>query len=179
MIAPMSDSFLSVPGRWTVDPSTTQATFVAWTLWGLIPVRGSLRVQSGHLLVEPPDASGELVLDAASVDTGIRLRNLHLRTRDYFDASRHPDVRFVAHTLAPLGADRISVQGELAIAGHIAPLTLECATRPQSPERVELTGQTRVDRRHFAMSGGQLPGMIPAEIDLSLAVALVRMAEPD
>jgi hypothetical protein len=29
------------------------------------------------------------------------------------------------------------------------------------------------------MSGGQLPGMIPAEIDLSLAVALVRMAEPD
>jgi len=170
----MSNDHSLTPGRWSVDPSATHASFVAWTLWGLIPVRGSLGVRSGHLLVEPPGASGELVLDAASVDTSIRLRNLHLRTRDYFDASRHPDVRFVAHTLTPLGADRISIQGELAIAGHTAPLTLECATRPQSPERVELTGQTRVDRRHFAMSGGQLPGMIPAEVELAVEMELVR-----
>src|SRR5580700_5922698 len=120
MIAPMSDSFLSVPGRWTVDPSTTQATFVAWTLWGLIPVRGSLTTRSGHLLVEPPGASGELLLDAASVDTGIGLRNLHLRTRDYFDAARHPDVRFVAQTLTALGPERIAVAGELTVAGHTA-----------------------------------------------------------
>ena len=41
-------------------------------------------------------------------------------------------------------------------------------------ERVELTGQTRVDRRHFAMSGGQLPGMIPAEVELAVEMELVR-----
>jgi polyisoprenoid-binding protein YceI len=170
----MSDPLLGVPGRWAVNPSATHATFVAHTLWGLIPVRGSLATRSGHLLVEPTGASGELVLDAASVDTSIRLRNLHLRTRDYFDATRHPDVRFVAHTLDALGPERISVAGELSIAGHTAPVALECATRLQGPERVELTGQVRVDRRHFAMSGGQLPGMSPAEVDLSLAVMLVR-----
>jgi polyisoprenoid-binding protein YceI len=171
----MSDHpLLSVPGRWTVDPSATRADFLAYTLWGRIPVRGGLATRSGHLLVEPPGASGELVLDAASVETGIRLRNLHLRTRDYFDATRHPDVRFVALTITARGPERISVEGELSVAGHSAPLTLECATRVEGSKCVELTGQVRVDRRSFAMSGGQLPGMIPAGIELSLTVMLAR-----
>ena len=171
----MSDHpLLSVPGRWTVDPYATRADFLAYTFWGLIPVRGSLATRSGHLLIEPRGASGELVLDAASVDTGIRLRNLHLRTRDYFDASRHPDVRFVARTIAALGPEWISVAGELSVAGHSAPLTLECATRVEGSKCVELTGQVRVDRRSFAMSGGQLPGMIPAEVELSLTVMLEK-----
>jgi polyisoprenoid-binding protein YceI len=165
---------LGVPGRWSVEPSATKADFVAHTLWGLIPVRGSLATRSGHLLVEPARASGELVLDAASVDTGIRLRNLHLRARSYFDAARHRDVSFVAHTLTASGPEQISVQGELTIAGHSVPVTLECTTRLQGPERVEFTGQTRVDRRDFAMSGGQLPGMIPATVELSFTVALLR-----
>jgi polyisoprenoid-binding protein YceI len=172
MIVTMSDHLLSVPGRWRVDPSATHASFVAHTLWGLIPVRGSLATRSGHLLVKPPGASGELVLEAASVDTGIRLRNLHLRARAFFDASRHPDVCFVAHTIAAAGPERISVHGELTVAGHTTPLTLECAMRPQESERVELTGQVQADRRDFAMSGGQLPGMIPAGVELSLTVLL-------
>ena len=171
----MSDHpLLSVPGRWRVDPFATRANFLAYTFWGLIPVRGSLAARAGQLLIEPPGASGELVLDAASVNTGIRLRNLHLRTRNYFDATRHPDVRFVAQTIAALGPERISVAGELSVAGHSAPVTLECATRVEDSQRVELTGQVRVDRRSFAMSGGQLPRMIPAEVELSLAVMLVR-----
>lgn len=170
----MSDPLLSVPGRWNVDSSATHAGFVAHTFWGLIPVRGSLGVRSGHLLVESTGVSGELVLDAASVDTGIRLRNLHLRARAFFDASRHPDVRFVAQTLTAPGPDRISVAGELTVAGHTAPITLECEIRLQEPERVELTGQAQVDRRSFSMSGGQLPGMIPAGVELAVEVALVR-----
>jgi len=169
----MSHPLLS-PARWSVDPSATHASFVAWTLWGLIPVRGSLGVRSGHLLVKPPGASGELLLDAASVDTRIRLRNLHLRTRDYFDAARHPDVRFVAQTLTAHELDQISIQGKLTVAGHTAPLTLECSTRQQGPDRIELTGQTQVDRRSFEMCGGQLPGLIPAEVELSVEVGLVR-----
>jgi len=170
----MSNDLLSAPARWNVDPSATHARFVARTLWGLIPVRGSLTARSGHLLVEPPSASGELLLDAASVDTRLRLRNFHLRTRDYFDSARHPDVRFVAHTLTPAGSDQISVEGELTVAGHTAPVALECSTRPQGPDRIELTGQARVDRHSFAMSGGQLPGLIPAGVELSVEVGLVR-----
>ncbi len=171
----MSNPLLSAPARWTLDPSATHASFLAWTLWGLIPVRGTLIARSGHLLVEPPSASGEVVLDAASVNTRLRLRNFHLRTRDYFNASRHPDVRFVAHTLTALGPDRISVQGELTVAGHTAPVTLECSTRLQGSDRLELTGQAQVDRRSFAMSGGQLPGLIPAKVELAVEVGLVRV----
>jgi polyisoprenoid-binding protein YceI len=170
----MSDHLLSRPGRWKVDPSVTRARFVAHTLWGRIPVRGRLGVRSGHLLVESAGVSGELVLDAASVDTGIRLRNLHLRARSYFDATRHPDVRFVAHTLTTLGPDRVSLAGELTVAGHSTPLTLECQTGLRGPERVELSGHAHVDRRSFSMSGGGLPGMIPAGVELAVEVGLVR-----
>jgi hypothetical protein len=52
----MSNDLLSTPARWNVDPSATHARFLARTLWGLIPVRGSLTARSGHLLVEPPSA---------------------------------------------------------------------------------------------------------------------------
>jgi polyisoprenoid-binding protein YceI len=170
----MDDHLLSVPRRWNVDPSATRASFVAHTLWGRIPVRGRLGVRSGHLLVESTGVSGELVLDAASVDTGIRLRNLHLRARSFFDATRHPDVSFVAHTLTALGPDRVSLAGELTVAGHSTPLVLECDTRLQGSERVELSGQAHVDRRSFGMSGGQLPGMIPAGVELLVEVGLVQ-----
>jgi polyisoprenoid-binding protein YceI len=174
---PTSDQpLLSEPGRWTVDPSASHADFVAHTLWGRVPVRGSLTIRSGHLLVRAAGASGEVVLDALSVDTGIRLRDLHLRARAFLDANRHPDVRFAVHTLTALAPDRIALAGELTIAGHPAAVAFECETRLQAPQRVELIGQVRVDRRSFSMSGGQLPGMIPAGVELRLRAELRRDA---
>jgi polyisoprenoid-binding protein YceI len=166
---------LSEPGRWRVDPAATRAAFTARSLWGLVAVRGGLVARDGNLLIQPNGVAGELVLDAASVDTGNRLRDFHLRTRDYFDSSRHPDVRFALEELTAVGPERIAVVGELTVAGQGAPVTFACATLVQGARRVQLTSKVEVDRRSFAMSGGQLPGLVPAGVELSLAVVLDRV----
>src|SRR5438270_7077508 len=87
-------------GRWQVDPQASHARFVAGTLAGLVRTPGRFRSLSGSLVVEEPYIAGALVIDASSVDTGNRMRDWHLRSRDFFDVGRHPQLRYEAHAIS-------------------------------------------------------------------------------
>jgi polyisoprenoid-binding protein YceI len=100
--------------RWRLDPEGSTAEFRVPTLWGLATVRGRFHRLDGYA---DADGSMELVIDAASLDTGNRQRDRHLRSADFFDCERHPDVRFRSTDLSSLDAGRIRVAGDLEAAG--------------------------------------------------------------
>lgn len=85
-------------GAWSVDAETSHARFTAATLGGLVKMPGCFRSLWGDLTIEQDRAAGVLRIDASSIDTGNRLRDHHLRSRDFFGASKHPEL----HTLTLL-----------------------------------------------------------------------------
>ena len=115
--------------RWRIDPARSRVAFRARTYWGLMTVNGEFERYSGTLDLEAQPAI-ELTIDAASLNTQNKLRDRHLRSADFFDVARHPEVRFTSET-ASLDGERLKVRGRLEAAGHSITLELAatCAAR--------------------------------------------------
>jgi polyisoprenoid-binding protein YceI len=159
--------------RWLLDPAGSSAEFTASTYWGLVKVHGRFAKLDGQLEV---DASGErrldLTLDVASLDTGNRRRDKHLRSADFFDAARHPEVRFRSARVSAAAGDRLSVVGELQAGGGRVELTLEPSIR-QVDDQIEVDAATTVDQRLLGMTASPL-GMIRVPARLTVHARLRR-----
>jgi polyisoprenoid-binding protein YceI len=81
---------------WSVDDAESLVEFAVKTLWGLTTVRGRFDRFDGTYEVGPCGTKIELTIDAASLDTGNRTRDKHLRSNDFFGVDEHPQVRFTS-----------------------------------------------------------------------------------
>lgn len=157
-------------GAWRVDAERSHARFVAATLRGAVKVPGAFRSLSGHLVVAAEGASGALTIDAASVDTGNRLRDRHLRGRDFFGAVEHPQLRYEPRSLIRGADDRVALDGDLVVAGRRTALPLEAILRPRADGGIEIACRARVDRVALGVHGAR--AMVPRSVELDVAVVL-------
>jgi polyisoprenoid-binding protein YceI len=159
-------------GTWTVDADASHARFTAGALAGLVKTPGHFRSLSGDLTIEQDRATGVLRIDAASIDTGNRLRDNHLRRRDFFRVAKHPELRYEVQALTPSGPGALRLDGELTIAGTRTALPLDAELRVHSSQMVEISARTDVDRVALGVRGA--PGMVPRTVELDIRVTLRR-----
>lgn len=110
---------------------------------GLSDVRGRFHIAGGSVRLTSGDAldSVEVTVDVRSVDTGLRIRDHHLRSADYLDVERHPTASFRSEraTAAPGGA---RLAGTITIHGRAAPLECTVVQIAGSPaERTRLAAE--------------------------------------
>jgi polyisoprenoid-binding protein YceI len=139
--------------RWRLDASASRVEFRVRQFWGLSTVRGRFTRFEGVLeLLADGVGRAELSIEAASVETGNRRRDRHLRSPDYFDCDRHPLVRFLAAAAvgrAPQGG--LVLTGELQAAGTAAPLRLAATVRG-GDGGLELVARAELDARELGMT---------------------------
>jgi polyisoprenoid-binding protein YceI len=163
----------ALSGRWEVDPQASDARFLASTLAGLVKTPGRFRALSGTLVVDQAYAAGALVIDSSSIDTGNRIRDRHLRSRDFFHVERHPHVRYEAHSLFAKGRGRALIDGELAVAGTRTRLPLDLTLDVPADGVVRLACLTEVDRVALGLRGAR--AMMPRTVALDVSITLRRM----
>ena len=66
----------------------------------------------------------ELVIDVASIYTGIQKRDDHLRSSDFFDVDRCPTMSFISSRIKSTGDNLVQVTGELQIHGRTNRITV-------------------------------------------------------
>jgi polyisoprenoid-binding protein YceI len=169
---PTSDTPPAPSGRWLVDPQASHARFVAGTLAGLVKTPGQFRALSGNLVIDHADAAGALVIDSSSIDTGNRIRDRHLRSRDFFDVKRHPQLRYEAQSISSEDPGRARIDGELIVADTRTPLPLDVTLNAPTDGVVELGCHTEVDRVALGIRGAR--GMVPRAVQLDIAITLRR-----
>jgi polyisoprenoid-binding protein YceI len=155
---------------WRIDPARSRVAFRTRSFWGLVTVEGEFSDYSGTLELDREPAV-ELTIDAASLNTGNSLRDKHLRAGDFFDVTRHPEVRFTSET-AVLDGERLHVTGRLEAGGGSIRLKLEGTLRPVGDE-LELDASVLADHELLGMSSGLL-GMIRTPSELIVQGRLVR-----
>ena len=139
--------------RWRIDPRRSSVEFHVRSMYGLQTIKGRFERYDGTLdLARHP--SIELTIDANSLNTNNARRDKHLRSADFFDATNHPQVRFVSHH-ATLDSDVLDVRGDLQAAGNSIPLELKGAIRPSGDE-LELDVTTFADHRGLGMTWNRL-----------------------
>lgn len=122
------------PRTWVVDLAASQLRFFATSRF--VDAEGRFTRFRGTVRLDPerPEAAtGELVVEVASVDTRNRLRDDHLRSADFFDTDQHPTATFVTAAVQP-APGRWLVTGALTIRGVTRRITV--------PVRVDLSGDT-------------------------------------
>jgi polyisoprenoid-binding protein YceI len=142
-------------GSWTLDPGTTSVEFHTKAMW-VLNVKGTVKAVGGSGTVDAEGAfSGSLVLDAASIDTGKKKRDEHLRTADFLEVVKYPTVTFTATGGHPVADGKVEVIGSLTVHGRTQPLTV--------PARVSVTNGTAtviaevdVDRSEWGITWSKL-----------------------
>jgi polyisoprenoid-binding protein YceI len=132
--------------------------FLAWRI-----VRGSFSDVSGRITdcQDPARSGGEIHVAVASLRTGNRLRDRHLRSSHYLDVRRFPTIAFRA-TGVRVESARTLVTGALTIRDVTQSVELEVTrvrariTSPDRDARLRLRGRIRIDRARFGVRGAGL-----------------------
>jgi polyisoprenoid-binding protein YceI len=111
-------------GTWSVDPARSAIEFRIRHLM-IQTVTGRFHEFNGALVAgAEPSVSGSIRV--ASLDTFDNERDAHLRSPDFFDVARHPEISFQASGMQFNGDDKqFAVPGELTIKGVTRPITLD------------------------------------------------------
>jgi polyisoprenoid-binding protein YceI len=146
-------------GTWTIDPAHTTVGFAVRHLMSRI--RGTFSEVSGQVVTDPDPSRSTVTatIATASVNTGVDMRDTHLRSADFFDTDRYPAMTFTSTALRPAG-DAWVLSGDLTIRDIGRPVDLDLellGTDPtglQGETRIGFSARTTISRRDFGVSFG-------------------------
>jgi polyisoprenoid-binding protein YceI len=180
---------LDMTTTWNID--ATHST-IGFSIRHMVfsKVRGRFLKYTGAIQLDDDLAKSwvEVTIDAASIDTGTAQRDTHLRSADFFDAERFPELRFRSTRVDDLGGDRLRVTGDLTIrdVAREVVLDVEPAGRGMDPwgnERIGFVAKTSLDRKDFGLKWNQVleaGGVLVGDrVDLELDIQAVNTAARD
>jgi polyisoprenoid-binding protein YceI len=118
---------------------------------------GSFSGLAGTIVFDPDNLDGctfDVHIDAGSVNTGVDMRDNHLRSEDYFDVKNYPQIRFVsAKITGNKKSGTLFVSGKLTIKGITKDISFPFTAQPVKDGYL-FNGEFRMNRRDFKVGGG-------------------------
>jgi polyisoprenoid-binding protein YceI len=187
----MSTSPTATPAStttWTIDPVHSVAEFRVKHMM-IANVRGHFTGVTGKLLYNPSDlakSSVEASIDVATIDTRDPQRDAHLKSPDFFDSEKFPQLTFKSSKATRRSDGEIVVSGPLTIHGvsKEVEFVLEGPTPPVKDPwgntRIGVSATTKINRTDFGLNfnaaletGGVLVG---EEVTIHLELEFVQAA---
>jgi polyisoprenoid-binding protein YceI len=174
-------------GTWTVDPAHSSVAFEVKHMM-ISTVRGLFREFGGTLDAAEDDPSNSRVegwAKTASIDTGNPERDEHLRSPEFFDAERYPEIRFVSTRIQHVEGGTYRIAGDLTVKDVTREVEMEgtvegAAEDPWGNERVGIRVRGSIDRTDFGLTWQQRlaqGGMLVGErVSILIDVSAVRAA---
>ncbi|MFF3754141.1 YceI family protein [Streptomyces sp. NPDC002018] len=182
---------LPPPGVWSVDPAHSSVSAVAQHL-GISSVHGRFKEFGARIEIAGAATGAEggegahgghdqarvdAVIAAASIDTGNALRDKHLRSPDFLDVERFPEITYASTGLTPAGPDRWTVHGRLSLHGVVREVDLDLSYLGTGPDpwggvRAAFRATTELSREDFAMNYNQVVQAGISAIGTTLRVEL-------
>ena len=111
-------------------------------------LRGTIRFDVNRIT----DAHFDVTVDANTVDTGIGMRDNHLRKKDYFGVEEHPHIRFVSTKAILTKAGEGLVTGILSIKNVSKEITIPFTYKVEKG-LPQFKGEFQINRRNFGVGG--------------------------
>ena len=139
---------------------------------GLIDVPGYFRDFKGTINYNAKDVTKstvEFTAQTKSVDTGVAGRDNHLRTADFFEVEKFPEMTFKSTKVAKKGKQWL-LTGDLTMKGVTKsvtfPFNVVGFAKDQRGAKMGVTAETVINRRDFGVNyGGNLPSGVPVLSD--------------
>jgi polyisoprenoid-binding protein YceI len=125
----------------------------------------------------PEDASVEVTVKTASVNSNFAERDKHLRAEEFLYVDKYPEAKFVSTAFKPTGDDTAELTGNLTLRGVTRPITIAVehighGDDPWGGYRRGFAGQTRLTLTDFGIERDLGPAA--REVYLFLSVEGIR-----
>lgn len=175
---------------WEVDGAHTTAQFAVRHMM-VTTVRGHFDTVTGTVNLDEKDMTRstlEIRIDAASINTREPKRDEHLRSPDFFDVAKHPEITFRSTRIEKAGQGRFKVTGDLTMRGVTRPVTLAvegptaAVKNPWGRMVRGVSASVRINRKDWGLTwnkaletGGVVVG---EEVDLQIDAELALKEAP-
>jgi polyisoprenoid-binding protein YceI len=146
--------------QWTLDTTHSAAEFAVKHLM-ISTVKGHFKTftGTGETNADGTLKSAELTIEAASLDTNAEARDNHLRSADFFDVAKFPQITFKSTKIEQKGTN-ISIIGDLTMHGETKPVTLKgelapAMTDPWGNKRTALAVAAKINRKDWGLQWNQ------------------------
>jgi polyisoprenoid-binding protein YceI len=163
-------SVAAAPETYTLNPYETFPSFEVISLPQLTNRSGRFDKTTGKFTIDRAAKTGslEVIIQAASVNTGDserggrpRTRDEHLRTPDFFNVVEFPTITYKATTVRFNGDNPATIEGQFTMLGVTKPLTLnidswKCGVYPFGKKQDSCGGNASgsLKRSDFGMNFG-------------------------
>ena len=172
---------------WKIDPAHSSVEFAVRHLM-IATVRGRFGALSGTVKgLDGGTTAPELdvSIDVATIDTRQPQRDEHLRSADFFDAARFPNITFRARRVDGNLKGAFRIIGDLTIRGVTREVVLDVESQGQGADpwggyRAGFSATGKLDRRDFGLTWNQLLEAggfaVGDEIKITIDAELTRQA---
>jgi polyisoprenoid-binding protein YceI len=149
--------------KWTIDPDHSVAAFSVLHMM-IAHVRGQFNDIKGTVYFDPENIKGssvELTIGASGVSTGIQMRDEHLRSPDFFDAEKYPEISFKSTDVGSVEGNHAIVEGYLTLHGVTRRIKVDAEFSGPVKDplgdglSMGFTGSININREEFGMYWNQ------------------------
>jgi polyisoprenoid-binding protein YceI len=169
-------------GTWVADKVHSRVEFAIKHM-GIATVRGSFGDFGGTLEITEDGARAFGTVDVATIDTGEPQRDGHLKSPDFFDAGRFPQIEFESTAIEALDDEEFRITGNLTMHGITNEVVLHAEYQgtdvdPWGNARIglEVTGQ--INRSDWDMKFNQALGsgnlLVADKVKLEIDISAVK-----
>ena len=182
----MSTTAVEIPGyiagTWTVDPVHSEVSFVVRHMM-ISKVRGRFDKFEGTFVTaaDPLASSVTAKVDLSSINTGQEQRDAHIRSADFFEVEKYPEMTFVS-TGIKQGEEGFFLEGDLRIKDVTKAVAFELEVTGFGPDayggtRCGFSATTQIDRHDYHVDfNGPIPG-VPGGVAVSANVTITLEIE--
>ncbi|MBU2829175.1 MAG: YceI family protein [Gallionella sp.] len=114
-------------GTYRIDPQHTNVLFTIGHV-GITQFTGRFDKIAGSYTFNaqnPGKDRVQITIPATRINTGYALRDVHLRSKEFFDVKKYPDITFVSSKYVPNGKDMGDLYGNLTLHGITKPVVFQ------------------------------------------------------
>jgi polyisoprenoid-binding protein YceI len=138
---------------------------------------------------KPGESSVEFTIKAASIDTNDAGRDKHLRSADFFDVEKFPELTFKSSKITAKGQNQFDVTGTLTMHGVAKEVTLPVTLAgpvkdPRGNEKVGFEATAKLNRKDYgitwnrALDAGGVVVSDEVQVTINLEAGKAKPAEP-
>jgi polyisoprenoid-binding protein YceI len=183
VVLALGGSTLAEAAEWQADTTHSVLTFKIRHLFS--KVQGGFDEWSANLFFDPEameQASVEVTIQAASIDTGNEKRDGHLRSADFFDVEQYPTITFVSSMVEQTDEGYL-VHGTLTMHGVSKEIAIPVEFLGAGPDpwgrvRAGFSGSVTIDRKDYGMEWNKALDkggvMLGDEVEIDIEIEAVE-----
>ncbi len=149
---------------------------------GISFVQGRFDKFEGNVVTKAEDltnAKFDFAVNTASVNTGVEMRDNHLKSADFFDVEKFPTMKFESKSIKKLKGNTYQLTGKLTIKDVTKPVTVTAVYGGQTKDQQgneKLGFQTtfKINRLDYNVSYDPTGAGVAKDVDVAVYVEFVK-----